>query len=83
MSASARTEGFSANSETMGSLERIVRFPDVGEWLKGAPEVVGRREQGLGDVGARAGGDRDASPARTVVDEPGRARRPFALDHDL
>ena len=61
----------------------IMRFADVRKGLERPPEIVARSEQRLGDVGARAGGDGDASPARPIVDEPGRARRPLAFDHDF
>src|SRR5271155_4728233 len=56
---------------------------DVGERLQRASEVIARRQQRLGDVGARARSDGDAAPARALVDQPSRARRAFAVDDYL
>ena len=55
---------------------------DVGERLQRTLEIVVRREQRLGDVGARPGSDSDPTPARALVDEPRAARRAFAVDDD-
>ena len=82
MSASASTEGFSASSDRIGSVGRIMPFADVGERLQRALEVVARREQRLRHIGARAGSNGDAPPARALVDQPSRASRSFAGDDD-
>ncbi len=66
-----------------GVARGLMRLADVREGLQRALEVVARREQRLRYVGARPGGDCDAPPTRTVVDEPGRAGGPLAFDHDL
>ena len=56
------------------------RLAHVGERRERARDVVGRREQRLGEIGAAAGDDRDAPALGALVDQPRRARRGLAVD---
>ena len=82
MSASAITDGFSASSASIVSPPASPALADLGVGRERALDVIGRRQQRLGDVGAGAGEDRDAAAARAFVDQPGRAGRRFVGDDE-
>ena len=60
---------------------RIAPFADVGVGRERAPDIVAGRDQRLRGVGCGAGSDRHPAPSGAVVDQPDRAGRTVAVDH--